>query len=220
MKQRFFVAIVTALVFCAGYLAGLYTEQHRPLPGPPLQFLGEFNRPNGQPDTKSHKPVNRADVVAQVKSLLPMLEDFQRQSQAIDAQFEQDLNPILTPDQRSVQSKELADEQKRHRNKTQRDENRPVTDDELTYLLREQPSRTISNYVVIPFVLDQQTKRYNLDPDQREKVRALLKVRRDRFLGLVDSSPPPSVVLSRLAPLMTRLAQPLPAAPAASAPAP
>jgi hypothetical protein len=224
MKQRFLVAIVTALVFCAGYFAGSYTERHRPLPEPPVQFLGEFapaKDPAGTPPPPAVKPisrpVDRAQILAQLKSLLPQLQVFEQKSEEIDAQFEHDLDLTLTPAQQTKHAAEMATESRRRHDHLVRDESRPVTDDYLTYLIREQPSRTISNYVVIPLPLDMQTKRYELDPDQREKVRTLLHQRRDRFLTLVDSSPPPSVVLSRLAPLMAQLDPTTPSAAAAVA---
>jgi len=217
MKQRILVPIVTALIFCAGYLAGLYTERHRPLPGPPVTFLGEFTPPKGPADAAAHsKPPNRAQILAQVQSLLPDLVAFQQRSTEIDDLFERDLDVILTPDQRVKH----ADQIKRHHDHTVHDESQPLTDSLLTYLIREQPSRTISWYVVIPLPLDEQVKRYNLDAAQREKVRLLLRERRDRFLALVDNSPSPSVVLSRLAPLVARLGPPVsnPPAPAPSSP--
>ena len=220
MKQRIYVAILTALIFGVGYVAGLYTERHRPLPGPPVQFLGEFAPPKAPADAAAQrggpKPINRAEILGMVRSLLPQLQAFQQRSEEIDAQFEHDLDPILTPEQRVKH----ADEIKKHLEHLQRDENRPLTDGVMAYLIREVPSHTISMYVVIGLPLDEQTKRYNLDPAQREQVRALLRQRRDRYLALVDSSPPPSVMLSRLAPLVQRLAEPAPGAAAPAAPAP
>ena len=44
--------------------------------------------------------------------------------------------------------------------------------------------------------------------EQKEKARGILVQRRDKFLALVDSSPPPSLTLSRLAPLAQRLGEP------------
>ena len=61
--------------------------------------------------------------------------------------------------------------------------------------------------------LDSLTRDYQLDDTQREIVRALLKERREKVIALIDSSPPPSVSLIRLAPFVQRLAQPAPATP-------
>ena len=126
---------------------------------------------------------------------------------AIDAQFEKDLDPILTPEERIHHAERL----KRHRDgREQKDDGRPLSDDRIAYILQEQPAQTFLWEVIIPLRLDALTRDYKLDEDQREKVRALLKVRRDKLLELVDSSPPPSVRLSRLIPLVQRLGQPDP----------
>jgi hypothetical protein len=45
-----------------------------------------------------------------------------------------------------------------------------------------------------------------LSAEQQEKVRGLLQQRRDKFLALVDSSPPPSITLSQLAAQASKLA--------------
>jgi len=44
MKQFLLVALVTAVGFIAGSYAGIYYERHRPIPGPPAQFMAEFGR--------------------------------------------------------------------------------------------------------------------------------------------------------------------------------
>jgi hypothetical protein len=53
--------------------------------------------------------------------------------------------------------------------------------------------------------LERMTNELKLDDTQREKVRDLLRVRREKFVELVDSAPPPSLMLSRLAPLAQRM---------------
>jgi hypothetical protein len=60
------------------------------------------------------------------------------------------------------------------------------------------------------------TNDMKLDEAQSGKVKDLLHVRREKFMELVDSSPPLSMTLSRLAPLAQRLGVP---AKAADAPA-
>ena len=41
-----------------------------------------------------------------------------------------------------------------------------------------------------------------------EKLRDILRARRDKFIALVDASPPPSLTLNRLAPVAQRLGEP------------
>jgi hypothetical protein len=52
------------------------------------------------------------------------------------------------------------------------------------------------------------TSELKLDEAQRGKVNDLLHVRREKFIELVDNSPPLSLMLSRLAPIAQRLAEP------------
>jgi hypothetical protein len=52
---------------------------------------------------------------------------------------------------------------------------------------------------------DSLVKELKLDAEQQTKARELLKQRREKFLAIVDSTPPPSILLSRLAPAVQRL---------------
>lgn len=56
--------------------------------------------------------------------------------------------------------------------------------------------------------LEVMTNNLKLDDAQRDKVKDLLRVRREKFIELVDSVPPPSLMLSRLAPVAQRLGEP------------
>lgn len=209
MKQRLFAAVISALVFVAGIVAGMWMERHRPLPPPPLPLGSEFihGAPGrGGPYAWRNHPVNRAELIAQVQSLRPQLEAFQARMKAIDDEFDRGISQVLSPEERLHRAAKL----KRHADESwSSKENGPaLTDTQIISLLRDQPARTILWDVVIPFRLDYFTREYHLDDVQREKVRTLLKERRERVLELVDSSPPPSVMLGRLAPLIQRLAPP------------
>jgi hypothetical protein len=52
------------------------------------------------------------------------------------------------------------------------------------------------------------TKEYTLDAVQQTKTRALLSLRRNQFIALLDSTAHPTIRLSRLAPLVQRVATP------------
>jgi hypothetical protein len=52
------------------------------------------------------------------------------------------------------------------------------------------------------------TKEYGLDDVQQAKARALLALRRNQFMSLLDSTAHPTIRLSRLAPLVQRVAAP------------
>jgi len=207
MKQRFFVAVTTVLVFMAGLAAGIWIERHRPLPPPPLPLGIEFSHgPEGSHLAWHERPLSRAELIARVQAIRPQLEAYQARMKEIDDAFDRGIDSILTPEQRTHRVENLK------RRDTMRgwpkEEGPPLTDAEIVNLLRDRPARTILWDVVIPFRLDFLTREYHLDDAQREKVRVLLTERREKILELVDRSPPPSVMLSRLAPLMQRLTAP------------
>lgn len=220
MSRLFIIVFMTALGFAAGFGVRIWTERNPPLPGPPAPFLSEFWRtarggpPGGSaPGGGPNRPINRAELIAHIQGIRQQLDTFQARKDGIDAQFDHDLDAILNPDQRAKHAEAVAH---RHAPRLPGDEDKPIPEDRLVYLLREMPGRTVIGDVVIPWRLDSLTREYKLDDNQREKVRALLRVHREAFLDLVDSSPPPSVMLYRLAPLVERLARPYP--PAAAPP--
>ncbi len=208
MKQRLIVAIFTIAVFCIGYFAGTWREGARPLPPPPGLVGAEFAHPR-QPETAwRDRPINRADLIKQIDSIKPQLDAFLAQMKVIEDGFMRDFNQLLTPDQRKYH-----EEHAKKRPSGLKESGPPLTDDEVASLRFELPAHNLLWDVVVGMRLDSLTRDYQLDDTQREIVRALLKERREKVIALIDSSPPPSVSLIRLAPFVQRLAQPAPATP-------
>ncbi|HEY3756666.1 MAG TPA: hypothetical protein VGL42_11005 [Opitutaceae bacterium] len=202
MRSFLSVAALTLVGFIAGAIAGIFYERHRPLPPPPVPFLSEFHDRRAAA-FRHNGPLDRGDLIRRIDELRPQLDLFQHRMDEIDAEFDHNLDAVLRPDQQAKHAEDV----KRHHQHRQ-DDQRPITDDAVSWMLRDQPARTVMWDVVIPFRLDFITKLYNLDDTQRETARGLLVKRRTEFLDLVDSSPPPSVALSRLAVMMQRLKQP------------
>jgi hypothetical protein len=207
MRDRFLAALLTLAVFAAGFGAGLWAERHRPFPAPPGPFMGEFGaRPGRAPH--GGPPVNRAELSEQIEKLRPEMESFKARITEIYAQFDRDIEPILTPEQRESYAKRF----QAHRGfgpppEIVPDDSKTLTDDQIEQLL-QRPFRTLAYFVVIPMTLERMTSDLKLDEAQKDKVRDLLRVRREKFVELVDSAPPPSLMLSRLAPLAQRLGTP------------
>lgn len=218
MRSFFLVAVIALLGFIAGGAAGILYERRQPLPAPPFPPMSEFRGgggwggPGGPGGPGFRHPINRRELIATIENLRPQLEAFQRRMKEIDAEFDRNLDTILNPEQRTKHAEDM----KRHHGPRPND-SRPISDDAISWIFREQTNRTVLWQVVIPFSLDQLTKQYALDDGQREIVRALLLERRREFLELVDSSPPPTVALSRLAQMVQRLKLPPPPASAPSA---
>ncbi len=61
-------------------------------------------------------------------------------------------------------------------------------------------------HVTVTPRLEWLTKEYKLDANQQTQVRALLTLRRNKYISLYDASQHPSIRLSRLAPLIERVA--------------
>jgi hypothetical protein len=220
MTRLLLIVFMTALGFAAGYGVRIWTESHPALPPPPAPFLGEFTLRPIQGENPGGPvrppPINRTELIERIQSIRQQLDSFQARKEAIEAQFDRDFDTILNPEQR-VQHVEAI----KRRHTLPAPTGRPLSDDELVYLLRDQPDRTVISDVVIPWRLDRLTEEYKLSDDQRTKVVVFLRARRKAFLELVDSSPTPSIRLYRLAPLVQRIAapnEPQPAAAGATAP--
>ena len=83
----------------------------------------------------------------------------------------------------------------------------PLSDDEILSR-EEQGLYTVLTWVTVNAKLDTMTKDYKLDAEQQLKARKLVEERRKSFLALIDSVTPPSILYSRLAPDVQRLAEP------------
>jgi hypothetical protein len=220
MKRSLVITGVAAAVFSAGYIAGLRTERSRPLPAPPAPLMGEFSfKPAPAPaDTKASKlspatstparaPQNRAQLVAEIDRLRPQIDSYRQRIDKLDAEFDQELSAVLTPDQQ----KSYSAAQKRRAERMAKgaaevaSASAPLTDDEIDHLRQRSLFGVL--WMVAPTMKhDSLVKDLKLDAEQQVKARELLRQRREKFLAIVDSTPPPSILLSRLAPAAQRLA--------------
>jgi hypothetical protein len=214
MRDRVLAALLTLAVFAAGFLSGLWAESHRPFPPPPGAFMGEFG---ARPEAPRHAgaPVNRAELLEQIDHLRPQMESFRTHVIDIYAQFDRDIDVILTPEQRDTYAKKFKGHHGFGPPPEVASDDKPLSDEQIEQLM-QRPLRTLAFIVVIPMTLERMTNDLKLDDPQKDKVKDLLRVRREKFIELVDSSPPLSLMLSRLAPLAQRLGEP---AKAADAPA-
>jgi hypothetical protein len=207
MRQLLCIALATALAFAAGVGTGRWVERHRPVPPPPASLGSEFfgHRPPLLGGAHHANPPDRAELLRQVEALRPQIEAFRSKMERIDADFSREFDLLLNPEQRTRHDESL---KRMHDLQSRRAEGKPASDDRLLYTLTEQSTRTILWDVIVPLRLDWLARTYKLDETQREKVQALLIARRQKVIELIDSSPPPSVMLSRLAPWMQRMAHP------------
>ncbi|HYD85218.1 MAG TPA: hypothetical protein VEA63_14230 [Opitutus sp.] len=206
MKQRFLIALLTIAVLGAGFFAGVWTERNAcKVPKPPA-LLGELSAPQSNlSPTPAAPKVNTAELAAEIEKLRPEIEKFRLRMLEIDREMDRDIDAILRPDQsEKFQAivKYYAD--LRAKEAAAGTLSTPLTPEEITKL-QQKPLYKMLSIVVVPMRLEWNTRDLNLDERQREQLRELLKQRRDKFLALVDSSPPPSLTLSQLVPLAQRL---------------
>ncbi len=217
MKQRLLIALLTVFVFAAGFVARMMTESDVSVPPPPA--LGsEFMRSTNGDATHftekkpAAKPAfDRAKLVAEIEALRPQIEAYRARLDAIDADYEKAFVRVLDSGQRRIYDQKLADYQKR---RAERDAKAaaappppPLTDEEIAKL-RQRPFEVAFWKVSYTGRLEQMVKDYKLDATQREQVAKLLRGRRDSFLALVDSTPPPTFKLTALVTSVQRLAEP------------
>lgn len=218
MKQRLLIAFLTVLVFGAGFAARMWTETDSAVPPPPT--LGsEFMRPaNGDAAHTSAekkavaKPAfDRAKLVAEIEQLRPQIEGYRTQLDSIDADFDKAFVQLLTVEQRGIFDSKQAENQKRRAERESKAASAPppppLTDEEIAKL-RQRPFEVAFWKVSYTGRLEQLTKDYKLDAKQHVAVRDLLRARRDRFLALVDSTPPPTFKLTALVTSVQRLTDP------------
>lgn len=206
MKQRVLIALLTILVLGAGYLAGVWTERHScKVPKPPA-LLGELapekRKVTSAPATP---PANAAELAAEIERLRPEIDQFRERMDQIDREMDRDIMAILRPDQKPVFEKMIkyyAD--LRNKEDTELKVPQPLTAEEINRL-KQKPLYKMLSIVVVPMRVQWNVRDLKLDDTQREQLRKILVERRQKFLDLVDSSPPPSLTLSQLASVAQRL---------------
>jgi hypothetical protein len=206
MRDRLLAALLTLAVFAAGFGAGMWEERHRPLPPPPAAFMGEFGARRGQRDHMT-PPVNRAELIEKINAIRPQMEAFRARMTEVYGEFDHDIESVLTPDQKGVYEKRFRSQRTFGPPPEMAADEKPLSDEQIDALL-QRPFRTLAYCVVVPMTLDRMATELKLDDAQRDKVRDFLRVRREKFIELVDTSPPLSLELSRLAPIAQRLGEP------------
>jgi hypothetical protein len=203
MTQRVFLALLTVGVFIAGYAVRMWTERGRSVPPPPVALANEF-APVGDSKAKN-ADLDRAKLVAEIEKLRPQIEAYRAQVDEIYSEFDREFALILNPEQRE----KFAATQKRWADHiARRNADRKLLSDEDIMRARERPLTELYGMVTVTPRLERLTKEYNLDPAQQASTRALLSLRRNKFIALLDSTAHPSIRLSRLAPMIERVMAP------------
>jgi hypothetical protein len=202
MSQRVFVALLTIVVFVAGFATHAWLDRDERIPAPPAALAREMANAKAPTTEKAKKRVDRAKLVAEIQKLKPQIDAYTAQVQEIEAEFGRELEAILNPAQRE---KRIAYLKRREENDAKQFANKkPLTDDDIAKA-QERPLTDIYWMITVTPVLERITKEYGLDPAQQTTVRSMLVLRRNKFIALFDASPHPGVRMSRLAPLLERV---------------
>jgi hypothetical protein len=194
------------VIFGAGYAARVWTEPRQMVPPAPAALAKEYVRTESPPtDKKDERQLDRAKLLAEIQQLRPQIESFSAQVQEIDAEFEREFLQLLKPEQ---QEKFVSSQKKWAERTAKRIAKREPLSDEDIQREKERPMTWIYWQVTVTPRLEFLTKEYKLDATQQTSTRALLTLRRSKFISLYDSTTHPSIRLSRLAPLIERVSAP------------
>jgi hypothetical protein len=208
--QRFFVALLTAVVFLAGYGTRLVTERGHHIPPPPAALANEYANvtpvaEDGDKQT-AERAKERAKLVAEIEKVRPQIEAYRAQIDDVYAEFDREFIQILTPSQRE---KHVSNQKKWAEHEAKKKANAgPLSDDDINRA-RQRALTDVYWMVTVTPRLEGLTKEYELDANQQASVRALLTLRRNKFMAILDATPHLSVRLSKLAPMLERVAAPV-----------
>jgi hypothetical protein len=211
MNQRLLIAFLTALGFAAGFGARMLTESGPAVPPPPApgtEFVRSSNPVPAESKERRAPTYNEKDrekLVADIQKLRPQIEQYRTRIEEIANEFDRELVPILTPEQRqkfaALQKKDADNRAKREKQAAEAS----TLSDEQIFQLQQRPLWNALWNVAISWRLERLMRDFKFDAQQEAKVRELLARRREKFLALVDSTPPPSITLSQLAPQTEKL---------------
>lgn len=204
MKKALLTILATACIFSAGVFAGIWIQRTQPVPAPPTGLLGEIREVPLSGTVASAKIPNEnlPQLKAEIERMKPDIEAFKQKLEPIKNEFRDQLDALLTPDQ--IEKRKAMSERGVLPSSS-------VSSDDAknTHAHRSRDGLdSVFPIVIVPITLERLTAELELTPDQRTAVQALLMKRRAKFLELVDTSPPPSLKLSRIAPLVPQIAKP------------
>jgi hypothetical protein len=164
----------------------LLTEPRQSVPPAPAALAKEYVRPDGHPsDKKSDLKLDRAKLLGEIQKLRPQIEVYTAQVDEINAEFDREFALLLTPPQRE---KFIANQKKSaDRDAKWMADRSPLSDEDIQRAKDRPLTSTYWSVVVMPH-LERMTKEYGLDAAQQTNVRALLSLRRNKFIRAFASA--------------------------------
>lgn len=208
MTQRVFVGLLTIVVFLAGYFTHGLIDRGQAIPPPPQALTNEFATTPGAVDKDklaAKRAKERADLVADLEKYRQQITVYRAQVDEIYTEFDREFVQLLNPKQRE---KHAANQKKWAEGEAKRKANTaPLSDDDINRA-RQQALTDVYFMVTVTPRLERITKEYELDPAQQSSVRALLTLRRTKFIALLDATEHVSVRLNKLGAMIERVTAP------------
>lgn len=206
MTQRWVIPLLVAVAFSAGFMARLWTERDRSLPlapTPGAEFVRETTSAGSDaptaPATAPAPGLDRAKIIAEMEKVRPQIDVYRKRIDEIRIEFDDRFVALLNPTQRAHwEERQKMHAANRLKREAEEASGTPLSDQQIESLRRQPLWNALWN-VAINWRLDFLCKEYRLDETQRAETCSLLKTRREKFLSLVDSTPPPSISYSELA---------------------
>jgi hypothetical protein len=184
--------ILTTLIgFAVGIGAGIWTKHITCIPPPPGAMLDELKDVpigSGNPAPAPAPDAQREEAYRQIRA---EMDDFRQKVGEIKRSLRSQVEPILTPDQRTRMG---------------RWRERPSAPPGSRTFWEGFDSAMV--IMMVSFSLERMNDSLDLTPAQKDAVHKLLLERREKFLELVDTTPPPSFKIPKLAPPEAKTAKP------------
>ncbi len=213
MSERLQVVATTVVVFLLGLGVGIWTQRMRAMPPPPITPMGEFgpliHGGFGPPPPPAWMlgfthgpPISPDEMRSRIEALEPQIAGFRHSVEAIEKGFRQQLDALMTPDQRHKLTDLEASIPPAPANFSLSVEGGPFGSMPPPPLPLPGCAGEAGN-LFVPMViyrpaLDRLTEVLHLNPQQHNRGKALMIERRNRLLALVDETPPPSFKLGRI----------------------
>jgi hypothetical protein len=220
MKQGFVIVFSTVIVFAAGYGVRVWTEGVRPIPAVPVVSSTTNERATDAAQRQ------RAQIVANIQRWTADSGVFSKGVAALDSEFETAFNALLTPrnqqariewaqsvqsrfnrggrggDGRGGQNQGRGLEARGGDNKSA--EIKPMSDEEFERL-RRAPLGLVARMLAVDEAAELRRQQFALDEEQLARTKALLSLRRDKFIALTSGISAMSIQYSALALELDRL---------------
>lgn len=183
--------ILTTLIgFVVGIGAGVWINRTPSIPPPPAAILDELkDAPIGAKNPPPAPDAQREETFRQIRA---EMEDFRKKVDDIKKSLRAQMEPILTPEQRERMN--------RWRERPGSPPPPPKAAPPGGRHNFWEGFESAMTIMMVPFSLERMSESLNLTPEQKVTVRKLLLERREKFLELVDTTPPPSFKVLKLAP--------------------